>query len=124
MIVAKHHGSPRPRNTLTQLLPVTFPMELSAVWSSSAAVFDASVSGKLVPNATKVIAVMSSEKPMLHPSKLAKSPIHAVTVPIQANASAKHGHPPNKDAGGTDTNTTFQTKHRQCMIQSVRPASI
>ena len=52
------HGRPRPRNTLTELLPVIFPIALSAVLSPHAAALEANVSGKEVPRATKVIAVI------------------------------------------------------------------
>ena len=51
-------GSPSPRKTLTELLPVTFPMELSAVFSLTAAILLAKVSGREVPRATKVMAVI------------------------------------------------------------------
>ena len=51
-------GSPSPKNTLTELLPVTLPMELSAVFSVTAAILLAKVSGKDVPSATKVMAVI------------------------------------------------------------------
>ena len=44
-------------NTLTELLPVTFPIALSAVFSLTAAALLANVSGRDVPRATKVIAV-------------------------------------------------------------------
>ena len=50
------HGRPRPRNTLTELLPVIFPMALSAFFSPTAAALEAKVSGKDVPRATNVIA--------------------------------------------------------------------
>ena len=51
------HGRPRPRKTFTQLEPVTFVIDASAVTSLSAALFDAKVSGSEVPRATTVIAV-------------------------------------------------------------------
>ena len=51
-------GIPRPMKTLTELLPVTFPMELSAVFSEVAAILLAKVSGRDVPSATKVMAVI------------------------------------------------------------------
>ena len=50
-------GSPRPRKTLTEFEPVTFPMALSAFFSLAAAVLLAKVSGREVPRATNVIAV-------------------------------------------------------------------
>ena len=49
---------PRPMKTLTELLPVTFPIALSAVFSETAAILLANVSGKEVPRATNVIAVI------------------------------------------------------------------
>lgn len=55
-IAAMTHGRPRPRNTLTELLPVTFPTALSAYFSCTAAALDAKVSGRDVPRATNVIA--------------------------------------------------------------------
>ena len=53
------HGTPRPKNTLTALLPVTFPMALSAYFSRIAAVLEANVSGNDVPRATNVMAKKS-----------------------------------------------------------------
>ena len=50
------HGSPRPRNTLTELEPVTLPMALSAFFSLAAAALLAKVSGSDVPKATNVMA--------------------------------------------------------------------
>lgn len=52
------HGIPRPMNTLTELLPVTFPIALSAVFSDTAAILLAKVSGSDVPRATNVMAVI------------------------------------------------------------------
>ena len=51
------HGIPIPMNTLTELLPVTFPIALSAVFSFTAAALEANVSGREVPRATNVMAV-------------------------------------------------------------------
>lgn len=50
------HGSPSPKKTLTELDPVTLPMALSACFSPTAAAFEAKVSGREVPRATKVMA--------------------------------------------------------------------
>ena len=50
-------GIPRPMNTFTELLPVTFPIALSAVFSLTAAALLANVSGRDVPKATNVMAV-------------------------------------------------------------------
>ena len=55
-MAAISHGRPKPRNTFTELLPVIFPIALSAFFSPTAAAFEANVSGKEVPRATKVIA--------------------------------------------------------------------
>ena len=53
-IAAITHGRPKPKNTLTELLPVTLPIALSAVFSVRQAIKLANVSGKLVPIATKL----------------------------------------------------------------------
>ena len=59
-MAAMSHGRPSPRNTLTELEPVTLPMALSAVSSIVAACLLANRSGRLVPSATNVIAVTLS----------------------------------------------------------------
>lgn len=71
-------------------------MELSAVFSITAAVLLANVSGMLVPMATKVIAVMVSSKPIRHPKMPAISPIMAVSNPIIDREITNVGHPPRK----------------------------
>ena len=55
-MLAISHGKPRPRKTLTELLPVTFPIALSAYFSFIAAARLAKRSGRDVPSATKVMA--------------------------------------------------------------------
>jgi len=50
------HGRPRPRKTFTELEPVIFVIDASAVGSFCAADFEANVSGSDVPSATTVIA--------------------------------------------------------------------
>jgi len=60
-------GRPSPRNTLTELDPVTFPTASSAYLSYLAAMLDAKVSGIEVPIATNVMAVMGGGKPNIHP---------------------------------------------------------
>ena len=70
-MAAIDQGSPKPRNTLTELLPVTLPSELSACSSCTAAVFDANKSGKLVPIATKVIAFTAGFKLTKQPNTFA-----------------------------------------------------
>lgn len=76
------HGSPRPRNTLTQLDPVTLPTAASAYSDVWAAVLLAKVSGREVPRATKVIAVTDGLSPITHPKMVATSPTNIVTRPI------------------------------------------
>lgn len=51
-------GSPRPKNTFTELEPVTLPTAESAYWDDLAAVILAKVSGREVPTATIVMAVI------------------------------------------------------------------
>ena len=58
-MLAISQGKPRPRKTLTELLPVTFPMALSAYFSFIAAARLAKRSGRDVPSATKVIAAFN-----------------------------------------------------------------
>ena len=52
-MVAIIHGTPRPRNTFTELLPVMLPMAASAQSSLIAATLLANVSGSEVPSATE-----------------------------------------------------------------------
>mmetsp|Transcript_108930 Transcript_108930/g.313793 ORF Transcript_108930/g.313793 Transcript_108930/m.313793 type:complete len:206 (+) Transcript_108930:341-958(+) len=77
------HGSPRPRKTLTELLPVTLTTEASAVGSSVAADKDAKRSGILVPTATNVMAVTRSSMPTTQPKISAMSAMTAVTPASQ-----------------------------------------
>ena len=100
-MAAMTQGKPRPKNTFTELDPVTFPMELSAYFSCVAACLEANRSGKLVPRATKVIAVTESFKPTKQPKMAARSPTMAVTIPITMRAKTKVNHPPQIDGGGT-----------------------
>ena len=88
------HGSPRPRKTLTQFEPVTFPMAESAYVDYLQAVILANVSGNEVPKATKVIAVIEFGSPIAQPIYDATSPTIAVTPPINERATPKAGHPP------------------------------
>ena len=91
---ANTQGRPRPRKTLTELLPVTFPIELSAVFSMAAACFDANRSGRLVPSATNVMAVTSGLRPARHPKIEAMSPTRSVSTPIMASAQTNESQPP------------------------------
>jgi len=79
---------------LTELDPVTFPTALSAYFSALAAAIDANVSGKEVPSATKVIAVIDGLIPSTHPKRVAISETRAVTIPITPRAQQKQAHPP------------------------------
>lgn len=97
-------GRPRPKKTLTELLPVTFPMELSAVFSCVAACLLANRSGKLVPKATNVMAVTLSLRPTRHPKMPAKSPIIIVNRPIILMATPNANHPPHIETGGQIAN--------------------
>mmetsp|Transcript_84905 Transcript_84905/g.259240 ORF Transcript_84905/g.259240 Transcript_84905/m.259240 type:complete len:213 (-) Transcript_84905:1954-2592(-) len=110
-IDAMVHGSPRPRKTLTELLPVTLPTDASASGSWTAACFEAKVSGKDVPRATKVMAVISfSMNGMTQPNRLAMSPMMTVTPPIMIKDTTKHSQPPHKSVGGQHAKTIFQGK--------------
>ena len=53
--------------------------------SCTAAAFDAKVSGREVPRATKVMAVVAPERPSEQPKSDARSPIKAVVHPIISN---------------------------------------
>lgn len=64
----------------------------------------ANKSGKLVPKATKVIAVTSGSNPMRHPKTFAKSATMAVRSPIQQRETMKQSHPPQMVAGGISAN--------------------
>lgn len=74
-----------PKKTLTEFEPVTLVIAASASGSLRAAVLDANVSGNDVPNATNVMAVISSLMPTVHPNKAAKSPMKAVVIPVKIN---------------------------------------
>mmetsp|Transcript_16483 Transcript_16483/g.51815 ORF Transcript_16483/g.51815 Transcript_16483/m.51815 type:complete len:220 (-) Transcript_16483:657-1316(-) len=111
-------GRPRPRKTLTELLPVMLPMEASAQGSCCAAVIEAKVSGREVPSATSVMAVTWSGMLSTHPSSPAMSPTIAVTMPIISSEIAKQGQPPPYSAGGTKANSSFHGNDTTCMAQS------
>mmetsp|Transcript_60634 Transcript_60634/g.141250 ORF Transcript_60634/g.141250 Transcript_60634/m.141250 type:complete len:202 (+) Transcript_60634:405-1010(+) len=114
---------PSPRKTLTELLPMMLPMELSAVSSCCAAVFDVNVSGRLVPRATSVMAVISSGMPAQQPRRLATSPTRAVKRPMKMSATQKQAQPPTKMGGGTSENTSFQRSMVMWKNQSMTVAS-
>jgi len=56
---------------------------------------DAKVSGREVPSATNVIAVIDGLIPSTHPNKFANSPTTAVTIPMNASDMTKQAHPPS-----------------------------
>jgi len=103
-MAAMSHGRPRPRNTLTELDPVTLPMELSAVSSIVAACLLANRSGRLVPSATNVIDVTLSLRPTRQPKIDARSLTTAVNRPIRASDTTNDSQPLRYDGGGTNAN--------------------
>ena len=107
-MLAINQGSPRPRNTLTALLPLMFPTELSAKVSCSAACRLANVSGMLVPKATNVMAVIRSFKPIRQPKIEAMSPTMAVRRPMNNSENVKVSHPPPIVGGGMKANNTYK----------------
>mmetsp|Transcript_6454 Transcript_6454/g.19935 ORF Transcript_6454/g.19935 Transcript_6454/m.19935 type:complete len:236 (-) Transcript_6454:2233-2940(-) len=115
-------GRPRPRKTFTELLPVTLPTELSALASCCAATFEAKVSGKLVPRATSVMAVISSGMPMQQPRRAARSLTSAVTRPIMPRAKMKQSQPPQRPGGGMIAKRSFQTSETAWTHHSAGPA--
>mmetsp|Transcript_15500 Transcript_15500/g.28478 ORF Transcript_15500/g.28478 Transcript_15500/m.28478 type:complete len:234 (-) Transcript_15500:1167-1868(-) len=117
------HGKPKPRKTFTELLPVTFPTAMSAVGSSTAATFDANVSGKEVPIATIVMAVTPGLRPRTQPSSPARSPMKPVNSPIMASATQKQSQPLQYAGGGTKANKTFHGKAMMCKVHSPAVAS-
>ena len=105
---ASIHGSPRPRKTLTELEPVTFPIAASAYYEVLAAVILAKVSGRDVPIATRVMPVTAGFSPITHPKTVATSPTTVVIIPIRARAIKNAAHPPHMCLGGTNAPNTFQ----------------
>mmetsp|Transcript_263 Transcript_263/g.612 ORF Transcript_263/g.612 Transcript_263/m.612 type:complete len:327 (-) Transcript_263:412-1392(-) len=120
---ATDHDNPSPRKTLTELLPVTLPMLLSAMGSWMAAVLEANVSGSDVPSATKVMAQIEGGMPRAQPSRLARSPRRAVQRPIMSREQPKQTLPPQNSVGGTTAKSTFQGTLMTWKAQSVNPAS-
>ena len=98
---ANNHGIPRPRKTLTELLPVTFPIELSAVFSCTAACLEANRSGSEVPSATNKMAFTLALRPIRQPKMEARSATTAVRSPIIISAAQKATQPPAMWGGGT-----------------------
>ena len=61
---------------------------------STAASYEANVSGNDVPKATNVIAVTVGLRPSRQPNVPATSPTNTVNPPINAKLVKKHAHPP------------------------------
>jgi hypothetical protein len=98
---------------LTLFDPVTFPTAESAYLLFLAAIILANVSGREVPNATRVIPVTAYGIPRAHPNNIAASPTTMVIRPIIDRAIMNAGHPPPQCAGGTTAKTTFQVMVRK-----------
>mmetsp|Transcript_23230 Transcript_23230/g.72595 ORF Transcript_23230/g.72595 Transcript_23230/m.72595 type:complete len:305 (-) Transcript_23230:1314-2228(-) len=112
-------GRPIPRNTLTPLEPVMFPMAASALSSCTAARREAKVSGREVPSATKEMAVTLSLRPTTHPNSPAISPTMAVTIPMKTRATLNATQPPPHSGGGMSAKSIFQKIVRKCMSMSM-----
>lgn len=112
-IAAITHGRPRPRNTFTELEPVTFPTAESAHSEVLAAVILAKVSGREVPMATKVIAVTGLGTPRTQPSSSATAPTTPVSIPMKTRATMNAGQPPPFLGGGTVAKINFQNIERK-----------
>lgn len=73
--------------------PVIFAIAASALSEFLAAFILAKVSGRDVPRATKVIAVIDSSIPSTHPRTVANSPTTKVTAPMYARETMKEADP-------------------------------
>jgi hypothetical protein len=102
---------------------VIFPIAASASSEVLAAVILANVSGREVPNATRVIAVIDSFIPSTQPSSDANSPTIAVTKPIKAREAKKLALPPHIYVGGTNANRTFHPIETKCTMASKKLTS-
>jgi hypothetical protein len=108
---------------------VTFPTAASAYFSALAAAIDAKVSGREVPRATNVIAVIEGFIPRTHPNKLANSPTTAVTTPIKHKHPMKAAHPPIQWTGGIKAKKIFHPMQMKWnaasngAISSINPSS-
>mmetsp|Transcript_16130 Transcript_16130/g.44613 ORF Transcript_16130/g.44613 Transcript_16130/m.44613 type:complete len:225 (+) Transcript_16130:453-1127(+) len=120
---AMDQGTPRPKKTFTELLPVTLTMEASAVGSSLAAEIDAKRSGIEVPMATKVMAVMISGTESTQPKSSARSETQAVRKAMPIREPKKQAQPPAKTVGGTRAKKTFQGRETMWTAQSLGVAS-
>ena len=105
--VAITQGRPNPKNTFTEFDPVTLPTAESAYFSAVAAAILAKVSGRDVPRATNVIAVIEGLILRTHPNILAYSPTTNVTAPIIPRAAKKQAYPLHICGGGTNEKINF-----------------
>mmetsp|Transcript_53851 Transcript_53851/g.166878 ORF Transcript_53851/g.166878 Transcript_53851/m.166878 type:complete len:231 (+) Transcript_53851:557-1249(+) len=113
-----------PKNTFTELLPVTFTMEASAHSSCFAAVLEAKRSGTEVPSATKEMAVISSSTPAVQPKSSARSLMMMVIQPMWSSDCQKQIQPPRKVGGGVlSAKMICQGNQIQCKILSQQPGS-
>ena len=117
------HGSPRPKNTFTELEPVTLPTAESAYSDPWAAVTEANVSGTEVPKATKVIAVIAGGILRTQPRSSATSPTMAVIAPTRPSAIKNAGHPPPDLTGGIIEKKIFHVIKRKCIMASYKEGS-
>ena len=99
------------------------PIAASAYSEVLAAVMDANVSGREVPRATRVIAVMESSMDRMQPKRVANSPTIPVQRPMKARATTKAGFPPAIEGGGTRAKRTFQPMAIKCIMASVAETS-
>ena len=78
---------------MSELDPVTFPIDESAVELYFAAIMLEKVSGHEVPIATNVRAVMPGGMPTEQPNMFANSPTIAVIKPTDRSANGKVNQP-------------------------------
>merc|ERR1719433_673726 len=117
--VAMTHGSPSPKNTFTELLPVTLPTAASASGAMIVAVREANVSGIEVPKATMVIATIGLLIPIIQPNVPANSPIKNVTSPITAKDEKNVTQPLQYPVGGKNAKIIFHGKDNPWRKKSI-----
>mmetsp|Transcript_28735 Transcript_28735/g.72731 ORF Transcript_28735/g.72731 Transcript_28735/m.72731 type:complete len:325 (+) Transcript_28735:696-1670(+) len=117
-MAARVHGSPTPRKTLTELLPVTLTMEASAVGSSVAAILDAKRSGMEVPRATNVMPVIMPSMSSTQPKISARSAMRAVTRPMKKREPTKQTQPPRYWLEGQRAKSSFHGSATMWKTQS------
>ena len=106
---------------MTEFDPVTFPIAESAYSEFLAAVILAKVSGRDVPTATIVIAVIDGSNPITHPRRPATVPTIAVMIPIRVRAIPNAGAPPPIFGGGTIANRSFHPINKKWKIAYPSP---